>query len=420
MNKKHSIVLVVVGALCATGYSGGIAKNSGGSAGVAASTASVGETVQVKGKGVGTTQESALKDAYRSAVEAAVGLYVDAEQMMKNDEVIKDQILTQSNAYIEKYEIKGRSEREGLIEIVIWAQVRKQELAKKIKAVMPSQSVQVGNTLANIHAVNETIEKRSADGASLLQNALNDFHPSSALVDFKLMSSEPVVAQPRFPKRGGGGDGIAYPFFTQINMDRYQQVVVERLKPVLSQISLTQPQRVNLPIVMGGHPDVNVMRERMQSSKKHRKGEGPNMVCSISAPRVKGRSAQGPLRLEQPYNCLLVTGINSAGTMVECEMYQLDDAARSAFGQWVRYEKGPQYRVIFKGEDGSALYQETMKASFCDCYEVSGGFNPRSIMFAPWSLRGHNSVMSVGEWRTVNVPREVQPNVRSITVEQIQ
>lgn len=29
-------------------------------------------------------------------------------------------------------------------------------------------------------------------------------------------------------------------------------------------------------------------------------------------------------------------------------------------------------------------------------------------------------MMSVGEWRTVNVPREVQPNVRSITVEQIQ
>ncbi len=110
--------------MCATGYSGGIAKNSGGAAGVSAATASVGETVQVKGKGVGTTQESALKDAYRSAVEAAVGLYVDAEQMMKNDEVIKDQILTQSNAYIEKYEIKGRSEREGLIEIVIWAQVR--------------------------------------------------------------------------------------------------------------------------------------------------------------------------------------------------------------------------------------------------------------------------------------------------------
>ena len=123
---KHSIVIVVIGAVCATGYSAALAKGSSGVAGVAAANTTVGETVQVKGKGVGTSQESALKDAYRSAVEAAVGLYVDAEQMMKNDEVIKDQILTQSNAYIEKCEIKGRSEREGLIEIVIWAQVRKQ------------------------------------------------------------------------------------------------------------------------------------------------------------------------------------------------------------------------------------------------------------------------------------------------------
>lgn len=419
MNMKHSIVVMIVGAVCATGYSAALAKGSSGAAGVALSNASIGETVQVKGKGVGTSQESALKDAYRSAVEAAVGLYVDAEQMMKNDEVIKDQILTQSNAYIEKYEIKGRSEREGLIEIVIWAQVRKQELAKKIKAVMPSQSVQVGNTLANIHAVNETIEKRSADGASLLQNALNDFHPSSALVDFALMSSEPSVVQSRFSKRGGG-DGIAYPFLTQINLDRYQQIVVARLKPVLSQISLTQPQKVNLPIVMEGRPDINVMRERVQSSKKRRKGEGPNMVCTITAPRVDRRLPQGPLRLEAPYNCLLVTGINAAGTIAEGEMYQLDDAARAAFKQWERNEKGPQYRVIFKGEDGSALYQESMKASFCDCYEVQAGILPRSIMFAPWSMRGRNSVMSVGEWRTVNVPREVQPNVRSITVEQIQ
>lgn len=419
MNMKHSIVIVVVGAVCATGYSAVLSKSSSTTVGVAATAETVGETVLVKGKGVGTSQESALKDAYRSAVEAAVGLYVDAEQMMKNDEVIKDQILTQSNAYIEKYEIKGRSEREGLIEIVIWAQVRKQELAKKIKAVMPSQSVQVGNTLANIHAVNETIEKRSADGASLLQNALTDFHPSSALVDFTLMSSEPAVIQTRFQRRGNG-DGIAYPFLTQINMDRYQQIVVERLKPVLSQISLTQPQKANLPIVVEGRPDVNLMRARMQSPQKHRKGEDPNMVCTITAPRVDRRSPQGPLRLEAPYNCLLVTGINAAGTIAECEMYQLDDAARAAFKQWKRYEKGPQYRVIFKGEDGSALYQESMKASFCDCCEVQAGILPRSIMFAPWSMRGRNSVMSVGEWRTVNVPREVQPNVRSITVEQIQ
>lgn len=59
-------------------------------------------TVKVRGKGVGVTKAEALKDAYRDAVERAVGLFVDAEQFVKNDELIKDQILTQSNAYIKK------------------------------------------------------------------------------------------------------------------------------------------------------------------------------------------------------------------------------------------------------------------------------------------------------------------------------
>jgi len=53
-----------------------------------------GEIVKVRGRGVGADKTEALKDAYRDAVERAVGLYVDAEQMMKNEELVKDQILT--------------------------------------------------------------------------------------------------------------------------------------------------------------------------------------------------------------------------------------------------------------------------------------------------------------------------------------
>ncbi|MCR4664164.1 MAG: hypothetical protein K5660_02220 [Paludibacteraceae bacterium] len=61
------------------------------------------EIVKVMGRGVGADKAEALKDAYRDAVERAVGLYVDAEQMMKNEELVKDQILTHSNVYIDKY-----------------------------------------------------------------------------------------------------------------------------------------------------------------------------------------------------------------------------------------------------------------------------------------------------------------------------
>ena len=97
--------------------------------------------VKVQGRGVGATKDAALKDAYRDAIERAVGLYVDAEQMVKNDELVSDQILTQSNAYIEKYDVVKESESDGLFTMRILATVRKTALTKKLGEVMPKQAV---------------------------------------------------------------------------------------------------------------------------------------------------------------------------------------------------------------------------------------------------------------------------------------
>ena len=161
------------------------------------------------------------------------------------------------------------------------------------------------------------------------------------------------------------------------------------------------------------------MRERLLSSKKRRKGDGPNMACIISAPKTS-RRAEAALRLEAPYNCLLVTGVNSAGTIADVEMYQLDDVASEAFHKWMRTEQEPEYRVIFKDGNGAALYQEVMKPAFCQCYELQRG-RFACVKFAPWCVRRYNGdILCAGEWRKVNIPREVQPNVRSITVEQLQ
>ena len=66
--------------------------------------------VSTMGKGRGTTAEEALKDSFRDAVERAVGVFVDAEQQAENDELIRDKVLTQSNAYIENYNKRGTDE----------------------------------------------------------------------------------------------------------------------------------------------------------------------------------------------------------------------------------------------------------------------------------------------------------------------
>ena len=132
------------------------------------------ELVRVRGKGTGADRAEALKDAYRDAVERAVGLYVDAEQMMKNEDLVKDQILTQSNAYIEKYDVaKETTKPNGLVKVQILAEVRKAALTKKISDVMPAQTFRLNTSVTqNLHAQLVTDEKRSTDGAALLKNAL--------------------------------------------------------------------------------------------------------------------------------------------------------------------------------------------------------------------------------------------------------
>src|SRR5712692_9942416 len=57
----------------------------------------------VVAEGVGQTAEDARKDAFRNAVRQAVGALIDAETLVQNDQVIKDEVLTYSNALVKSY-----------------------------------------------------------------------------------------------------------------------------------------------------------------------------------------------------------------------------------------------------------------------------------------------------------------------------
>ena len=142
-----------------------------------------GELVKVCGKGTGTDKTEALKDAYRDAVERAVGLYVDAEQMMKNEKLVTDQILTQSNAYIEKYEIASENKSaNGLVTVNILAEVRKSALTKKLSDVMPTVTVDVSAASRNAHAQAVTEAKMRDDALALIKNELSGFDPIRQLM----------------------------------------------------------------------------------------------------------------------------------------------------------------------------------------------------------------------------------------------
>lgn len=202
------------------------------------------EIVKIKGRGVGINKTEALKDAYRDAVERAVGLYVDAEQMMKNEKLMTDQILTQSNAYIEKYEIASENKSaNGLVTVNILAQVRKYALTKKLSDVMPTVTVDVSAASRNAHAQAITETKMQDDALALIKNELKSFDPVRQLMTVSLVSPKPEIE-----KIAGDSENVRLWYAVDVKIDKakYYGEFVPRWTRLLDQIKTKPSKRVSL------------------------------------------------------------------------------------------------------------------------------------------------------------------------------
>ncbi len=91
--------------------------------------------VQVVAEGVGTSPDEALKDAFRNAVRQVVGAVVDAETLIKDDQVIDDKVLTYSDGFITRYEeVSGSKKHGSLFHLKIKAVVERKSVVAKLKA----------------------------------------------------------------------------------------------------------------------------------------------------------------------------------------------------------------------------------------------------------------------------------------------
>lgn len=95
-----------------------------------------GKAQTVIAEGVGASADDAVKDAFRNAVKQVVGAVVDAEALLKNDELIDDQVLTYSDGFVKKFtEVEGSKKVSGgLHRIKIKADVERRSVIAKLKA----------------------------------------------------------------------------------------------------------------------------------------------------------------------------------------------------------------------------------------------------------------------------------------------
>ena len=390
------------------------------------------ELVKVRGKGTGADRAEALKDAYRDAVERAVGLYVDAEQMLKNEELVKDQILTQSNAYIEKYDVaKETTKPNGLFEVQILAEVRKAALTKKISDVMPAKRFRLGGNLKNVHAKMVSTAKRGTDGAALLKKAIEGFYPFPLVVDCTLASPDAVVRELTHPRDPKNMIAVNYLFRTEINQRRYSEIVVPRLKDVLAQISLAEPREVTIAIRPDDIVNVDSLVAAGKKSPYYLANKGGGNTADDRL-KYDLDGILGPPRSEDAkLRFVLVTGGNKSRTAYKGIVYELDEES-ARLVDWRNWKdcgrgnggwgEGPRFTATLLDKDDNPIHSETFKPQWysqgASCIHHMGEADHRPVVVvAPW--RSHNGKIQFEyyTWHEFVIPKDALPEVQDMKIE---
>ena len=178
-------------------------------------------------EGVGSTPDEALKDAFRNAVRQVVGAVVDAETLIKDDQVIDDKVLTYSDGFIKKYdEVPGsRKSQGGLHRLKLKAVVERRSVVAKLKAANVAVKEVDGKGMF-AEAVTQLDAER--DAASLLKKQFDGFPQ-------RLLSAN-VIGRPELEEKANDKATVRIQVRIEPDMEAYKTFVA-RLQPLLDKVA---------------------------------------------------------------------------------------------------------------------------------------------------------------------------------------
>jgi hypothetical protein len=147
------------------------------------------EVFDVVATGVGSDSQQAQQNAFSSAIEQALGVLVDAETIVENDQLVRDQVLKFSRGYVNDFEVLERADKGGLHFVRIRAKVAAGRLGEKLKA----QDI-VARKIPGSLLYNTLIQKvRFAESTrEMFRTATVDFRPDK-LLTVTMVDTPPVI-----------------------------------------------------------------------------------------------------------------------------------------------------------------------------------------------------------------------------------
>jgi len=182
-------------------------------------------TTVIVAEGIGKNADESLKDAFRNAVRQAVGAVVDAETLVKNDEIISDKILTYSGGFVKSYDEVRKKQELGIFRTTIRATVESSSLVAKLKAA----SITLKNVDGKgLFAEAITREEAKKNAAVLVQKAF-DGYPANVI-------QAEMIGKPRIKETSESEATIEYDLRVAVDIQKYE-TFAKRLVYILDKTS---------------------------------------------------------------------------------------------------------------------------------------------------------------------------------------
>jgi hypothetical protein len=188
--------------------------------------------------GVGTDPEKALQNAFSQAIEQTVGVLVDAESVVKNDQLIRDEVLTYSRGYVEKCDIVKQWEDGGSHNTTIRAVVARDKLVAKLREMKIAVQDVAGELAARQIQFDVTNEEQAAE---MFKKALAGY-------DMKKMTKVEIVEKPEIIR---DGTNAKLSIKARVSPDLSQwRTFLQELRPLLAR---TSTRRAGVTSILRDH-----------------------------------------------------------------------------------------------------------------------------------------------------------------------
>ncbi|MFZ4791700.1 MAG: DUF4124 domain-containing protein [Candidatus Competibacteraceae bacterium] len=222
------------------------------------------DIVEVVAQGMGIDVNSALLNAYSNAVQQALGLYVDAETLVQNDQIVQDKILTYSKGFIQEATTVKQSQVNGLFQVNIRAKVKRQQLLEQAKANNITVKAVEG---VSLHAQVESQVKQEKDAKALLEKAFLPLIVGTDLHRADIVPSTKEQPNPIINKEKSDDNFVTLDYKVRVWIDvtEYLKYLKNNLFPILNQIAVRKKPEFTLKIESNDDNNEFGYRVRMDS-----------------------------------------------------------------------------------------------------------------------------------------------------------